>query len=379
MAFVVPVYYMPVSFVEAPCAPAPEELYDQPDESPAVQYAPSVVPSVAPSMTPSADSACSSSTASDETVVVLANVCQGVGEWHNFEEGLWLRAAPLELLDQCYMVEDGGDYRSLGAFDFQAVANFMRERIMVFDEQGACLIRPRQDIEQMARNVGLRSLRCYPSTIGIAICGSAFSYLDAAWRLDNQKALRANLHAELVMALLRGKGPSMWVSGDASRVASLFLETEKTNTQPLPVQAQKRAEPPQTQRCTVQGRMETPPKKIGFSMSNAATGVKRGAELPTAISKKIPNVADMKVEAPRQQTQRPQSNAPVSLCVYKVTENSCDLWAAFPDTKLWQIQLEHDARPSVSVHIVASLNDFLKEASKNSSGGVPDTVRRVWD
>jgi len=123
--------------------------------------------------------------------------------------------------------------------------------------------------------------------------------------------------------------------------------------------------------------METPPKKIGFSMSNAATGAKRSAELPTASSKKIPKVADMKVEAPRQQSQRPQMNAPVNLCIYKVTENSGDLWAAFPDTKLWQIQLEHDARPSVSVNIVASLNDFLKEASKNSSGGVPDTVQKL--
>ena len=79
-AFMVSVYYMPVSFVEAPCAPAPEEVYDQADESPAAQYAPSVVPSAAPSMTPSADSACSSSNASDETAVALANVCQGVGE-----------------------------------------------------------------------------------------------------------------------------------------------------------------------------------------------------------------------------------------------------------------------------------------------------------
>jgi len=123
--------------------------------------------------------------------------------------------------------------------------------------------------------------------------------------------------------------------------------------------------------------METPPKKVGFSMSNAATGVKRSAELPTAGSKKIPKVADMKVEATRQQTQRPQMNAPVNLCICKVTDNSGDLWSAFPDTKLWQIQLEHDARPSVSVNIVASLNDFLKEASKNSSGSVPDTVQKL--
>ena len=200
MAFMVPVYYMPV-FVEAPCAPAPE-VY-QPDESPAAQSAPSA--SVAPSVTPSADSSCTSS--SGETVAALANVCQSVEEWINFEEGLWLRAARLELLDQCYVeMEDGGEYRSLCAFDFQIVANFMQETLMVFDEQGASLFRPGQDAEPMTLKVGLRSLRCYPTTIGIAICGCAFHQLDATWRLDNQKGLRADLQADLVMALLRGKG-----------------------------------------------------------------------------------------------------------------------------------------------------------------------------
>ena len=45
------------------------------------------------------------------------------------------------------------------------------------------------------------------------------------------------------------------------------------------------------------------------------------------------------MEAPRQNLARPQSNAPVNICVYKVTEKSSDVWPAFPDTKLWQIQV----------------------------------------
>jgi len=110
-------------------------------------------------------------------------------------------------LDQCYIDgEDGGEYRSLCAFDFQIVANFMQERIMVFDEQGASLFRPGQEAEQMPLKVGLRSLRCYPTTIGIVICGCAFSQLDATWRLDNHKPVREDLQEKLVMALLRGKG-----------------------------------------------------------------------------------------------------------------------------------------------------------------------------
>ena len=47
----------------------------------------------------------------------------------------------------------------------------------------------------------------------------------------------------------------------------------------------------------------------------------------------------MKLEAPRQNnTPRPQSNAPVNICAYKVTDSSGDVWPEYPDTKLWQIQ-----------------------------------------
>ena len=47
----------------------------------------------------------------------------------------------------------------------------------------------------------------------------------------------------------------------------------------------------------------------------------------------------MKLEAPRQNTPRPQStNAPVNICVFKGTDASGDVWPQYPDTKLWQIQ-----------------------------------------
>ena len=56
-----------------------------------------------------------------------------------------------------------------------------------------------------------------------------------------------------------------------------------------------------------------------------------------------------KLETPREQNvARPQSNAPVNLCVYKVTDSSGDVWPQYPDTKLYQVQMEHDARPSGS-------------------------------
>ena len=77
--------------------------------------------------------------------------------------------------------------------------------------------------------------------------------------------------------------------------------------------------------------------KKGFSLSNAASS-KRASGEPQGAARKIPKVAEMK-EAPRQNVSRAQTNAPVNMCVYKITDQSGDVWPAFPDTKLWQIQV----------------------------------------
>ena len=111
--------------------------------------------------------------------------------------------------------------------------------------------------------------------------------------------------------------------------------------------------------------------KKGFSLSNAASSKRVGAE--QSSTRKIPKVCDMKMETPRQNaTTRPQTNAPVNMCVYKITDASGDVWPAFPDTKLWQIQIDHDARPSVSVAVVQGLNDYLKQTP-----GAPDNVQKL--
>ena len=59
-------------------------------------------------------------------------------------------------------------------------------------------------------------------------------------------------------------------------------------------------------------------------------------------------------------------------------DNAGDLWALYKDspTRLWQIQVEHDARPSISVNIVNQFNEFLKENAK-SSPGLPDSVQKL--
>lgn len=88
-----------------------------------------------------------------------------------------------------------------------------------------------------------------------------------------------------------------------------------------------------------------------FDLSKAAAGMKREADQSNPV-KKIPKIADMKIDTPRQVTQRVTTNAPVVICVYQVTENAGDLLANFkenPSTKLWQVQMDHDARPSITV------------------------------
>ena len=84
-----------------------------------------------------------------------------------------------------------------------------------------------------------------------------------------------------------------------------------------------------------------------FSLSAASVG-KRPTE--TAVSnnqvKKAPKVSQLKLEEPRVQQRTTGTNAPVNVCVYKVTDQAGDLSANFKDTdaKLFQCQMEHDAR-----------------------------------
>ena len=86
-----------------------------------------------------------------------------------------------------------------------------------------------------------------------------------------------------------------------------------------------------------------------FDIAKAA-GVKRDSD-QTTPPRKVPKVSDMKETTPRPITQRLTTNAPVQICVYPSAERAGDLWANYKEsscTKLWQIQMEHDARPSIT-------------------------------
>ena len=119
-----------------------------------------------------------------------------------------------------------------------------------------------------------------------------------------------------------------------------------------------------------------PSKK--FDLSLAASGIKREGD-QNSPPKKVPKVADMKIDAPRQITQRVTTNAPVQICVYPITERAGDLWANYkesPSTKIWQVQMEHDARPSITVEVLDGFNEYLKETSRTNPS-LPDSVQKL--
>lgn len=117
-----------------------------------------------------------------------------------------------------------------------------------------------------------------------------------------------------------------------------------------------------------------------FDIAKAAS-IKREAD-QNSQAKKIPKIADMKIEAPRQVTQRVTTNGPLNICVYPVTEQAGDLWALYKGSptivKIWQVQVDHDARPSVTVKMLDNFNEYLKEAAR-STPGVPESVQKLQE
>ena len=68
-------------------------------------------------------------------------------------------------------------------------------------------------------------------------------------------------------------------------------------------------------------------------------------------------------------TQRPNT-APFNVCIYKVTDRAGDCWSIFegcPNAALYQIQIAHDARPSLLMNFRDSFSDFLKQKSTDSN------------
>jgi len=108
-----------------------------------------------------------------------------------------------------------------------------------------------------------------------------------------------------------------------------------------------------------------------FNMGAAAKDAqgKRPAELSHGRSSKVPKASDCTfVEQgpkPQRAAQRLPVHAPVVVCVYKVTDEAADVWNLYENKEgiqLWQVQVSHEARPSITFGIVDEFNLFLRKA-----------------
>ena len=162
-------------------------------------------------VTVACEPSCSDSTSSwdDDLYTTLKTVYEDNSKWQFVEDGLWLRANPLPLFDQCYVEEDNGDYRIFGADDFSRLAeeladNYKGIAIVNAESMEVRVYIPKQDILVMSMKPGLRYLRCFPDLLGVMIQGGTFSHIEANWR-DEKRPVKERVLTQLVMALLRAK------------------------------------------------------------------------------------------------------------------------------------------------------------------------------
>ena len=69
--------------------------------------------------------------------------------------------------------------------------------------------------------------------------------------------------------------------------------------------------------------------------------------------------------------QRLPATAPLNVCIYKVTGKAADCWSdceGWSKAALYQVQIAHDARPSILFCLRDSFEDFLKEISAEKQG-----------
>ncbi len=165
--------------------------------------------------TATCEPSCSDSTSSwdDDLYAMLKAIYEDNSKWQFIEEGLWLRANPLPLFDQCYVEEDNGDYRIFGANgDFSRLAEELAA-----DYKGVAVVNaettdvrvyiPKQDALVLSLKPGLRYLRCYPDLLGVMMQGDStrlFSHIEANWR-EEKRPVKERVLTQLVMALLRAK------------------------------------------------------------------------------------------------------------------------------------------------------------------------------
>ena len=116
-------------------------------------------------------------------------------------------------------------------------------------------------------------------------------------------------------------------------------------------------------------------KRFSMAAANLGTRAPCGAHAPPSKAPRASQlVAVEQGRIPPPPTRLP-NNAPVQVCVYKVCDAVGDCWPEYEgtDAPLYQVQMKHDARPSVVFDLVRTFGDFLK-TMHGSDESVPDTV-----
>jgi len=118
-----------------------------------------------------------------------------------------------------------------------------------------------------------------------------------------------------------------------------------------------------------------PAKKASVEESGASAS----SQIATRTGRSVPKASDVVLieQGPRPQRApaRLPTSAPVTVCVYLVTENAADVWPLYEGTQvsLWQIQVAHPARPSILYDMVSSFNDYLKK-TRTEDDSVPGSL-----
>ena len=101
---------------------------------------------------------------------------------------------------------------------------------------------------------------------------------------------------------------------------------------------------------------------------------------------KVPKASDCVVEEgprPQRAAKRLPNHAPVVVCLYKFTDEASDVWNAYEGVagiKLWQVQMHHEARPSILFGIVDEFNLLLRKShakDENIPSSLADLQQRA--
>ena len=122
-----------------------------------------------------------------------------------------------------------------------------------------------------------------------------------------------------------------------------------------------------------------------FTLSAACAGNKRSSEQAALPPKpfKVPKASEVTLleQAPRPQpsARNLPATAPVTVCMYKYTDQAGDVWEEFggSNVALWQVQIDHPVRArSLTYQMREGFNDYLR-AAHGSDEALPKSVQEL--